>query len=79
MDNIVTFPRAPEWASASRVDAKMLDWLVAAGYLRHDQRRDWCAVEMAINNAFYAAVFDPRPELSVQKVIEQMLLTIASR
>jgi hypothetical protein len=34
---------------------------------------------MAINNAFYAAVFDPRPELSVQKVIEQMLLTIASR
>jgi len=26
-----------------------------------------CAVEVAINNAFIAAVFDPRPELSPQR------------
>ena len=73
-DNVVTFPAAPpkpEWASA--VDAKFLDRLIAKGYLQHRQRHDWRAVEMAVNNAFYAAVFDPRPELSPQRVIEHML------
>jgi hypothetical protein len=69
--NVVRFPNAPEWATA--VDAKMLDLLIAKGYLQRRQRRNWCAVEAAINTAFVAAVFDPRPELSPQKVIEQMI------
>jgi hypothetical protein len=68
MDNVVKSPAAPEWASA--VDGEMLDLLVAKGYLRHDQRRDWCAVEAAVNKALYAAVFDGRPELSPQQVTE---------
>jgi len=72
MDNIVKFPDAPpKWASG--VDAKVIDLLIAKGYLQRHQRRNWCAIEMAINNAFDAAVSDPRPELSPQKVIEQML------
>jgi hypothetical protein len=71
MDNVVKFPSAPEWAST--VDAKMLDWLIAKGYLQHRQRHNWCAVQIAVNSAFYAAVFDSRPELSPQKVIEHML------
>ena len=71
MDNVVKFPDVPEWAST--VDAKMLDRLIAKGYLQHHQRHDWRAVEMAVNNAFYACVFDARPELSPQKVIEHML------
>ena len=73
MDNVVKFPDAPEWASA--VDARLLNLLVRKGYLQHHQRHDWCAIEMAINNCFVACVFDPRPELSPQKVIEQMLRT----
>jgi hypothetical protein len=52
---------------------KDLDWLIAKGYLQHHQRHNWCAVQMAVNSAFYAAVFDRRPELSPQKVIEHML------
>jgi hypothetical protein len=76
MSNVVKFPEAPEWATT--VDAKMLDGLIAKGYLRRDQRHNWCAVEMAINNAFCAAVFDPRPELSLQEMIEHMLRQTAS-
>jgi hypothetical protein len=71
MSDVIKFPAAPEWASA--VDAALLDRLIAKGYLRPHQRRDWRAVEAAINAAFVAAVFDPRPELSLQKVLEQML------
>jgi hypothetical protein len=71
VNSIVKFPTAPEWAS--RVDAKTIDLLIVHGYLRHDQRHNWCAVEMAVNSAFYAAVFDGRPELSLQRVIEYML------
>jgi hypothetical protein len=71
MDNVVKFPAAPEWART--VDAKLLDRLIAKGYLRHRQRRDWRAVEMALNSAFYAAVFESRPELSPQEVIEHVL------
>jgi hypothetical protein len=52
--------------------AKMLDKLIAKGFLQRHQRRNWCAVEAAINKAFFAAVFDPRPELSPQKVIEHV-------
>lgn len=60
MTNVIKFPDTPpEWANA--VDAKVIDLLIAKGYLRHRQRHDWCAIEMAINNAFSAAVFDPRP------------------
>jgi hypothetical protein len=77
MDNVVKFPRAPEWAN--KVDAKLLDQLIAHGYLQHGQRHDWCAVQMAVNNAFYAAVFDGRPELNPQKVIEEMLRQLRSR
>jgi hypothetical protein len=51
----------------------MLDWLIAKGYLQHDQRRNWCAVEMAVNKAVCAVVFDPRSELSPEKVIEHIL------
>ena len=32
MDNVVKFPAAPEWART--VDAKLLDRLIAKGYLR---------------------------------------------
>jgi len=77
MDNVVNFPRAPEWAS--KVDAEMLDLLIAKGYLQHRQRRNWCAVEAAINKAFYAAVYDARPELSLQEVIVRMLQDAARR
>jgi hypothetical protein len=64
MDNVVKFPDAPEWEfylplegsvfvnAASVVDARMLDWLIVKGYLQHRQRRDWRAVEVAVNNAF---------------------------
>jgi hypothetical protein len=45
------FPDVPGWASA--VDAKRLDWLIAKGYLKHHQRRDWRAIEKAINNIDY--------------------------
>jgi hypothetical protein len=72
MNNVVQFPKAPEWAT--QVDAKLLARLVATGYLEHRQRHDWRAVEMAVTNAFYAAMFDPRPELSVGEVTEGMLL-----
>ena len=71
MDNVVKFPDVPKWASV--VDAEMLDWLIAKGYLQHRQRHDWCAVEMAVNNAFCAAMFDSRPGLSSQEVLEYML------
>jgi hypothetical protein len=71
MGEVIKFPARPEWASV--VDPKTIDRLIADGYLRHDQRHNWCAVEAAINNAFAAAVFGPRPELSPQKVIEHML------
>jgi hypothetical protein len=71
MDNVVKFPEPPKWATA--VDAKMLDRLIATGYLQRRQRRDWRAIEMAVNEAFVAAVFDYRPELSPQKVIEHLL------
>jgi hypothetical protein len=70
MGNVVKFPEAPEWA---KVDAKMVEALIAKGYLRRDQRNNWCAVLMAFNNAFDAAVFDLRPELSLQEVIIRML------
>jgi hypothetical protein len=69
--NVVKFPRAPKWATA--VDAKTLDRLIAKGYLRSTQRHNWRAVEMAVNKAFWAAVFDHRPELSVKNVIEHMM------
>lgn len=71
MNNVVEFPHAPGWASI--VDAKMLNRLITHGYLRSSQRHDWCAVEKAVNNAFYACVFDPRPELSPQRVLEHLL------
>ena len=63
MTNVVKFPDPPEWAS--KVDAKLLDGLIAKGYLRRDQRHNWCAVEAAINKAFYAAVYDARPVFAV--------------
>jgi hypothetical protein len=47
MDNLVKLPVAPEWVRA--IDAKLLDWLVAKGYLQHLQRRDWRAVERVIS------------------------------
>jgi hypothetical protein len=51
-DNVVKFPDVPpKWATP--VDAKMLDWLIARGYLQHSQRHNWCAVEMAINKVIY--------------------------
>lgn len=71
--NVVKFPNAPKPEWASDVDAHLLDRLIAKGYLKHHQRHDWCAVEMAINSAFAACVFDPRPELNPQEVIEHML------
>jgi hypothetical protein len=71
MDNVIKFPNAPKWAST--VDAHLLQRLIAKGYLQHHQLHDWCAIEAAVNNAFFACVFDPRPELSPQKVIEHML------
>ena len=71
MGNVVKFPDAPEWAAA--VDAKVLGLLIRKGYLQRRRRRDWRAVEAAINAAFCAAVFDPRPELNPQKVIEHVL------
>jgi hypothetical protein len=77
MTNVVKFPDPPEWAS--KVDAKLLDGLIAKGYLRRDQRHNWCAVEAAINKAFYAAVYDARPELSLQEVIVRMLQDAARR
>jgi hypothetical protein len=49
-----------------------IGWL-PRGYLKPSQRHNWCAVEAAINTAFYAAVSDGRPELSPQNVIEYML------
>jgi hypothetical protein len=49
---VVKFPDVPpKWATP--VDAKMLDWLIARGYLQHSQRHNWCAVEMAVNNVIY--------------------------
>jgi len=77
MTNVVKFPDPPEWVS--KVDAKLLDGLIAKGYLRRDQRHNWCAVEAAINKAFYAAVYDARPELSLQEVIVRMLQDAARR
>jgi hypothetical protein len=54
-DNIVKFPDAPpKWTAP--VDAKMLDWLIARGYLQRSQRRNWCAVQMAINTVIYEEV-----------------------
>jgi hypothetical protein len=64
MGDVVSLPIA--------VDAAMLDRLVSRGHLRPDQRRDWRAVGIAIDRAFIEAVFDPRPELSMEKVLEQM-------
>jgi hypothetical protein len=70
MSDVVKLPAAPEWAK--EVDTKFLDGLIAKGYLRLDQRRDWGAIEQAINKAFVGAVFDGRPELSVQNVLGHM-------
>jgi hypothetical protein len=51
-DNVVKFSDVPpKWATPD--DAKMLDWLIARGYLQHSQRHNWCAVEMAINKVIY--------------------------
>jgi hypothetical protein len=61
----------PEWASS--VDAKLLDKMIAKGYLQPSQRNDWVAIEIAINDWFHVCVQDTRPELSPQRVIEQML------
>jgi hypothetical protein len=68
--NVVGFPKV-----SKRQRKQIVELLILKGYLQHSQRNNWCAVEKAINNAFYAAVFDPRPELSPQKVLEQMLKT----
>jgi hypothetical protein len=63
MDNVAKFPDAPpEWA---RVDAKTVDGLIAKGYLRHGQRHNWCAVQVAFNNALYAALSDPTGQCSL--------------
>ena len=51
--NVVKFPEAPEWA---KVDAELVEGLIAKGYLRRDQRHDWRAVQVALCNAFYVAV-----------------------
>ncbi len=69
-DNVVKFPSAPEWATA--VDRQTIDRLIAKGYLKPNQRNNWCAVGAAINDCFFACVFYPRPELSPQKVIRHM-------
>jgi hypothetical protein len=77
-DNVVQFPKAPEWAShvdaemvdpnvperasVNTIDAKKLDRLIATGYLRREQRHDWRAVQMAFDNTFAAAVSDLTPE-----------------
>jgi hypothetical protein len=49
-DNVVEFPDAPPGWSC--VEAKTIDALIASGYLRHDQRHNWCAVLVAHNNLF---------------------------
>jgi hypothetical protein len=51
MDNVVKFPDVSdpdEW------NAKLLDRLIAKGYLQHRQRHDWHAVERAIDSAYDA-------------------------
>jgi hypothetical protein len=73
MDNVVKFPAAPKWSSASTVDAETLDRLIATGYLRRNQRHNWCAIEMAMNNVLVAALYEANPDLDLQQVILHVL------
>jgi hypothetical protein len=60
MADVVKFPNPPpEWA---RVDPKIVDGLIARGYLREDQRHNWCVVLGAFNSFLYAEVFDSSPD-----------------